>query len=292
MSTQDFNFLEYLNSLEKMMVVWREQSYQTFRNSTNLGSAREHFITEILKRFLPASVLVGSGEITDGSKRSGQQDIIIYRSDFPVLSGFSSVNTYLIEGVIATIEVKSDLSSGNPTGLSSAFKNVSTVLALDNHAIKLSGDEREFRKLQELMAVKTFVVGYKGWANRKSFVENYRTAGNEVEWQVPNLVYQPGHCIIRNSNISRFNYTDNNQLAPEQSEPLALTSDHSFALFFQHLLRAIMSVKIITTSVPGFNATVRYDLNKYLSLPNIPATPLYPLRVNSASDNKSTITNE
>jgi hypothetical protein len=57
-----FNFLEYLNTLEKMMLAWHDHTSQVFRHSTNLGSAREHFIAEVLDKFLPTSVIVGSGE--------------------------------------------------------------------------------------------------------------------------------------------------------------------------------------------------------------------------------------
>lgn len=139
MTNGGFNFLNYCDSLEQLILAWHSHSSQTFTHSTNLGNAREHFIAEILSRTLPRSVVVGSGEITDGNRRSGQQDIIIYRSDFPVLTGSNSVNTYLIEGVIATIEVKSNLTSGDPIGLISAFRNVATVLSLTNQAIRLSG---------------------------------------------------------------------------------------------------------------------------------------------------------
>jgi hypothetical protein len=275
MPDRGFNFLEYLNTLEQMMLAWHDHSFQTFNHPTNLGNAREHFIAEILSRFLPSSIIVGSGEITDGNMRSGQQDIIIYRSDFPVLTGFGSVNTYLIEGVIATIEVKSDLSSGSPNGITSAFGNVASVLSLTNQAVKLSGTESEFLRLQETLAVKTFVVGYKGWSNKASFVENYAKAGNLAGWLVPSIVYQPGGCIIANSIISNLRLSNNNNVAPKQSIPLAYVSDHAFAVFFQHLLRAIMSVRVLTTSVPGIEATMLYNLDKYFSLPNIPAIPLH-----------------
>jgi hypothetical protein len=274
MPARGFNFLEYLASLERMMLAWHEHSYQTFNHSSNLGSAREHFIAKVLSRFLPNSVTVGSGEITDGETRSGQQDIIIYRSDFPVLTGFDAVNTYLIEGVIATIEVKSDLASGSPNGLSGAFHNVATVLSLTNQAMKLTGTDEEFQKLQALFTVKTFVVGYKGWINRDSLLVNYAAAGNAVGWKIPDVVYQPNGCIIKNTNISNLRQVQDDNLASTESVPLALAAEHPFAVFFQHLLRAIMSVRVVTASVPGIDATMTYPLNNYFNLPNIAATPI------------------
>ncbi len=43
MSIKDFDFLVFLNSLEKMMNAWYENSQAIFRQSTNLGSLRVAF---------------------------------------------------------------------------------------------------------------------------------------------------------------------------------------------------------------------------------------------------------
>lgn len=47
------------------------------------------------------------------------------------MTSFTPINTYLIEGVIATIEVKSNLSTGSPNGLAAAFKGVQGVRSVD-----------------------------------------------------------------------------------------------------------------------------------------------------------------
>ena len=185
------------------------------------------------------------------------------------------MNTYLIEGVIATIEIKSDLASGAPNGLASAFKNAASVLELTNEAVKLTGEDGEFIKLYETLAVKTFVVGYKGWTSRESFVENYSNALRYATGKFPHVVYQPGGCIIANSIISNLRTVQSNEPPNRSIVPLAYASDYAFAIFFQHLVRAIMSVRVLTTSVPGINATMLYRLDKYFSLPNISATPLH-----------------
>jgi hypothetical protein len=285
MSKESFDFLGYCDSLEKVMLAWHDHSRQTFKHSGNLGSAREYFIGEILNRFLPGSVVVGSGEIIDGKERSGQQDIIIYRSDFPVLAGFDSVNTYLIEGVIATIEVKSDLTTGSPNGLTSAFKSAASVLSLTNQAVKLFGTDQEFQKLQAIYSTKTFVIGYKGWSTKESFLENYRVAANEVEWKVPDLVYQPSGCIIRASNITNLRDSRTNKTVGQEVVPLAYAEDHTFAIFFQHLLRAVMSARVVTATAPGVNAAMMYGLDNYFSLPNITATPIQLLRNSNSPKN-------
>lgn len=258
------------------MVAWHDYSQEALKHSVNLGGAREHFIKEILTSFLPKSVVVGSGEITDGKQRSGQQDVIVYRSEFPVLRGFSSVNTYLIEGVIATIEVKSDLTTGNPNGLYSAFRNVATVQALNNQAIILRGNKHEVDKLQRARVVKTYVVGYKGWVTKESLLENYRIAANAVKWRtLPDLVYQPDGCIVKNTDLANIRHQETNQSVSSNRTPIILCSQHPFAIFFQHLLKAIITgTGGLIATTPGINATMLYDLNNYFSLPNIPCEPV------------------
>jgi hypothetical protein len=97
-------------------------------HSTILGDAREHFISEVLKKFLPANVIIGSGQIIDvNNNKSKQIDIIVYRNDFPVLRTFGTSDIYLVEGVLATIEVKSQL---NENTLFEALENGKSVKSL------------------------------------------------------------------------------------------------------------------------------------------------------------------
>ncbi|HWQ03956.1 MAG TPA: DUF6602 domain-containing protein, partial [Longilinea sp.] len=235
--------------------------------------AREYFIKEVLLKFLPSSVVVGSGEITDGDNRSGQQDIILYRADFPVIKGFNDVNLYLIEGTIATIEVKSDLTTGQPNGLSSAFSNLAKVSLLKNQAIQLTGSESDFHQLQKLCSVKTFVVGYKGWKNKEALLENFRIAGNNTKWNVPDIVYQPGYCIANNMRIDIFHQGENETIL--QTPQFALCSEYCFALFIQSLFKAIMVAnQSLIATAPNVNATMHYPLNNYFSLPYIQCQPL------------------
>lgn len=272
MSEKDFNFLKYLNSIEKMMVAWYEHTQSTLKHPTNLGVIREHFVKEVLEKFIPTTVMVGRGEITDGEKRSGQQDIIIYRTNFPVIKGFDSVNLYLIEGVIATIEVKSNLSTGKPNGLITAFKNLATVSKLYNQAIPLNGTKKEFEDLQRIYTVKTYVVGYKGWSNKELLRDNFLKAGYKVEGYVPEIVYQPGGCIIKTSLLTGL--FDKDQKANPLPEFL-LCEESPFALFIQSLFRSIMVANggLIATA-PNIKATMQFPLNNYFSLPLFPCKPI------------------
>jgi hypothetical protein len=150
-----FSFVQYSKTVEQMMQAWYAYTKEVLRQSGDLGFAREHFVQNVLASFLPKSVIVGSGEIIDGEgRRSSQQDIIVYRAGFPVITSLTPINTFLSEGVIATIEVKSRLSTGEPN-LHSAFKNVKTVLSLEKRAEILSGTVQEIEKLKEVNRIRT-----------------------------------------------------------------------------------------------------------------------------------------
>jgi len=74
-----------------------------------LGRNREDFCNIFLDKVLPPKLHIKSGEIWDSAgHKTGQLDTIIIREDAPALE-FGSQNTYLAEGVFATIEIKSML---------------------------------------------------------------------------------------------------------------------------------------------------------------------------------------
>ncbi|MFI5218952.1 MAG: DUF6602 domain-containing protein [Bacteroidia bacterium] len=77
--------------------------------SNNLGKNRENFCSNFLANVLPPKLKINSGEVWDSvGHKTGQLDLIITRDDAPALE-FGSDNTYLAEGVFASIEVKSNL---------------------------------------------------------------------------------------------------------------------------------------------------------------------------------------
>jgi len=271
MSENDFNFLNYLDSIEKIMLDWYDHTREILKHPPNLGGIREHFIKDVLEKFLPTSVLIGSGEITDGKNRSRQQDIIIYQSNFPVIKGFDTVNLYLIEGVIATIEVKSDLSSGNPNGLMKAFENLATISSLYNQALIIDGTQKKIKDLQRIYSAKTYVIGYKGWRKKDSLLENFRKAGNKVKWNVPDIVYQPEICIVKNTPTSGLTYKNQK----ENSLPMyAICEEHPLAVFFQILFRTILTRVSLIATEPNNKAKMQFHLNSYFSLPLIPCTSI------------------
>jgi hypothetical protein len=255
-----FNFLNYGKAIERVMREWYSYSHEVLQQSTDLGFAREHFVKEVLSSFLPKSIVIGSGEIIDGNgRRSGQQDIIVYRADFPVITSLSPVSVFLAEGVIATIEVKSDLSTGEPS-LFTAFSNVQKVLSLSKAAEIISGSETEVRKLQEMSTIKTYIVGYAGWKNKKHLLDNIVAAGNRTGWNfVPHLIYQPGTCILRNDGFINPNTTD-------EKSGFLLNEENPFSVFLHHLLKAILlNTGAMTLKVKGIDAIMSYYLSPYFN---------------------------
>lgn len=81
--------------------------------SASKGDEREIFVRDFLSKVFPSNFRFGTGTITDSTgKLSGQADIVIelpFFPSFPVPP--SDVRLYLVEGVAAVIEVKSNLST-------------------------------------------------------------------------------------------------------------------------------------------------------------------------------------
>jgi hypothetical protein len=92
-------------------------------HGVNRGTPREVFVREFLARNLASSLDIGSGEIFDSSSKPAaprpQHDVVIYKRSYPKIDLGGSVGGFLIESVVATIEVKSTL---NPEDVDQAVK--------------------------------------------------------------------------------------------------------------------------------------------------------------------------
>lgn len=96
-------------------------------HSLHKGTPREAFIREFLQSHLPENVAIGTGEIIDAKSRPGDQrnqfDIVIYKKNYPKLDFGGGVSGFLIESVIATVEVKSTLTQADMSQAISAARN-------------------------------------------------------------------------------------------------------------------------------------------------------------------------
>jgi len=97
-------------------------------HSSLVGSAREFIVKRVLRSILPPMAHIGTGMVVDfHGKKSRQIDIIVYDPRFPVFEIESGIGIYLLEGVIATIEVKSTLTKKS---LFEALENTHSILQL------------------------------------------------------------------------------------------------------------------------------------------------------------------
>jgi hypothetical protein len=102
-----------------------------------IGSGREFIVRRVLRSVLPPAVHIGSGIIVgpDGA-RSKQTDIIIYHPHCPLLEIDAGMGQYYVEGVIATVEVKSTLTTKT---LDEGLENCAAVLDLHGHVTSYHG---------------------------------------------------------------------------------------------------------------------------------------------------------
>ena len=108
--------VSYLNAIEKVLLAKSDIAKKAGHPNLR-GGPREWFIEEFLVNHLPTSWEIGQGEII--SRESipspsiddyrNQNDLVIYRRDFPKISYSPKEKGYLIEGVVATLEIKSVL---------------------------------------------------------------------------------------------------------------------------------------------------------------------------------------
>lgn len=187
-----------LEALRKMMLAAFEAGKGT--SSASKGLERELFLQKILKSVLPPHVRFGTGDIIDAEKRtSGQVDIVLESTlslSFPALE--EGPRLYLAEGVVAAIEVKSNLK----TQWREVQRKVDSLKALhrrtsiDRHrdtleALRMAREvhaalgknpegldrqiERHIQRIEALPIyrgdVPIFVVGFKGWRTPKAFVD-------------------------------------------------------------------------------------------------------------------------
>lgn len=106
------------------------------------GLPREVFVKEFLAEHLGENIAIGSGEIIDAQSRPGearnQVDIVIYRKDYPKLHFGGDSHAFLVESVIATIEVKSKITKER---LRKCIKSAYNIKSLERNLLTPSANE-------------------------------------------------------------------------------------------------------------------------------------------------------
>src|SRR5947207_2000260 len=101
-------FGDWAKSIQKRLNLEYEASSSILSHGSAIGTIREKIVEEILLSFLPRSLEIGTGQIVNlQGDLSGQIDIIIAKDTTPVFRYAGGISAFLLETVLATIEVKS-----------------------------------------------------------------------------------------------------------------------------------------------------------------------------------------
>lgn len=119
--------LDYFKAKSKNLLDIFELSKQQ-NASSNLGKNRENFVKDFLTIVLPARLKnIYDGEVIDkDGNKTGQLDLIIIRDDAPCID-YGGSNSYLVEGVFAVIEIKSNLDKAKLNEAKNTLKKVSEL---------------------------------------------------------------------------------------------------------------------------------------------------------------------
>jgi uncharacterized protein DUF6602 len=156
-------------------------------SSASKGNEREAFINGVLSQVLPPHFRFGSGDITDQvGARSGQLDIVVeypFVPSLPIVAG-RSPRLYLAEGVVAVIEIKSNLST-QWTEVEATAKQLSVLDR--NYLSGISFGPMAGQKIP------LYAVGYTGWKQFETVKSHLNPQGgvNGV------LVIEHGHFAGR-----------------------------------------------------------------------------------------------
>lgn len=110
------NYLDYRKSIshELISIKDRVRNFIDNRHWGEDGRYKEIILIDILKKVLPTNITVSTGfVICEREILSTQIDILIYRSDYPVLFKIDDFVIIIKESVLGIIEVKSTLNSDN-----------------------------------------------------------------------------------------------------------------------------------------------------------------------------------
>jgi len=152
-------------------------------HSLHKGTPREAFIKEFLESHLPSNLSIGTGEIIDANSRPGQSrnqyDIVVYKKSYPKLDFGGGISGFLIESVIATIEVKSKL---DKTEFENAVKAAHNSKSLQSNVVK------SFQSGYIPPKILNYIVAYDGPAKMSTvhgWVSPVYTANGITQTSIP-----------------------------------------------------------------------------------------------------------
>ena len=233
-------------TLDKHFESIRETLLKKFETSKiikhpgTVGSVRELFIREFLQSHLPDNLRITSGIIFDSKDNfSKQQDLVLYRTNFPKLDfGMSAVDLLLVEGVLATIEVKSTLTVSN---IGTVLENILSVKKLQKSILGSTGIGVTHNF--PLTKILTVIFSYQG-SNLDKIVDAIGYFGEGIEMLPDMVIVLNRGILIKNSG----------ELLPKDEDALYLEQENSNYL-------KILFLKL--TEIAGTFSNVMVNWNDY-----------------------------
>ena len=183
--------VSYMNALEKVLLA--KSMVASKAGHPNLrGGPREWFVEEFLESHLPTLWELGQGEIissnsvpqpSTGSYRN-QNDLIIYRRDFPKISYSPRDKAYLVEGVVATIEIKTKMSLPEFRKACKASIKCKNQISQIDTRLGLRVDDQAWT----LSHIISYVVAYDGPVNMSTASNWFPTLEKELDVESELLV--------------------------------------------------------------------------------------------------------
>jgi len=174
-------------------------------HSTVRGTARELIISDFFAANLPATCRFLKGEVIDSlDRRSGELDVVVIPSGAPRFSLAGDTAIAIADGVVATAEVKSKLTTaeiGSESALKASLELAKRVKSLKIEAKPWPWAAKVDRKPVKLSSIPVSVIAFEG-PPRQTLLKKL------VEWrasypvsQLPDTisVLDQGYTLVRNN---------------------------------------------------------------------------------------------
>jgi hypothetical protein len=250
-------------------------------HASTVGQAREFLVRRVLGSILPVMAHVGSGQIIDAyGNRSKQIDLIVYDSRFPQLKTDGG-GLYFVEGVLATVEVKSTIDVDQ---LETALENCKSVLQLGvwgEHPEEASARIEFYMRKHGIQAEHardrfhymfrpaTYIFGF----NTKLSFE--RTCQTIVEWwksnNFRNSAFDPWlPRILVSGNVTGFTNDGRFTLVSKDAKPQVMTlfeTPFCFRWFAMNIMDAVSTRLGLRNHAESFSYRLSeyYPLKEYLA---------------------------
>lgn len=222
------------------------------------GNAREAIVRDVLGRFIPTGYDTGTGLIVDSTgAKSRQIDIVIARRDFPAFVRADGSKIYPIEGVLATLEVKSTL---NRAELHKALSNCRSVgklvpeldpdtveeaanrlgLARYGQHYYVPGNPLETARWECRYRPVTYVVGFRGYKENSEALKTAiwkwaKKVDSLTMRHLPGLIASEGCYAWRNASPFPVDNEIRQLLGGSDENPLRLLVSHLLATIYERV---------------------------------------------------------